>query len=432
MDEFGILEKLNISALNEMQLAVKECFNSADDLLILSPTGSGKTLAFILPVLKSVDINLNQVQVLIVVPSRELALQIEQVIRNMGTGLKVNAFYGGRAGAKDKIELKHEPQILIGTPGRLASHIKNNNFDSETIHTLILDEFDKSLEIGFDNEMIEILDGLSGIKKQIFTSATYGVAIPDFIEIKQLVEVNFLNENFTNKLKLELIHLPGKTAFETVLKLINSNSGKPGIIFCNYRETVENIGEQLRQVGIEFGLFHGDMEQLDRERSLIKFRNGSHQLLVATDLAARGLDIPDLKYIVHFQLPKREEEFIHRNGRTARMEKEGTAYVILNDVNHSVEFLPKQKPLTIIEDKSRTKSEWTTGLLSGGRKDKISKGDIVGHLMKKGGLLKDDIGLIEIKRDCAFIGIRKSKINTAIEFLNNQKLKKKKVRLREI
>ena len=176
-----ILSKLNIDALNPMQELALETISSSDNTILLSPTGTGKTLAFLLPVIDLLDHNNPEVQVLILVPSRELAIQIEQVLRDMGTGFKVNAIYGGRAMSKDKIELKHTPAILIGTPGRILDHFMADRFTKDHIKTLVLDEFDKSLEVGFEEQMIEILHELPSLKKRILTSATEGVKIPKFV-----------------------------------------------------------------------------------------------------------------------------------------------------------------------------------------------------------------------------------------------------------
>lgn len=426
--EVEILEKLGISQLNEMQQATKEAYKHSNNLLLLSPTGSGKTLAFLLPILNAIDPDLKEVQALIIVPARELALQIEQVIRNMGSGVKVNAFYGGRAGAKDKIDLNHPPAILVGTPGRLAAHFERGSVNPHFIHNLVLDEFDKSLEIGFDDDMIFILDQLTMIKKTILTSATFGVEIPDFVKFDNPIELNFLSESKKN-LTLELVYSDDKGFEDTLINLLHYIGNKPGIIFCNYKDSVEGVGELLKQNNIDYGIFHGGMEQRDRERTLIKFRNGSHQLLVATDLAARGIDISDLNFIIHFQLPHREEDFVHRNGRTARMHASGTAYIMLTK-SSKVDYLPEKKPLTLQPINELSPSAWATLFVSGGRKDKISKGDLVGLLMKQGGLSKDEIGVIELNRDCAFIGIKKEKSDEIVNQLNNTRLKKKKVRLR--
>ena len=186
-----ILAKLGIEKLNAMQEQSQEIIEKEKEVILLSPTGTGKTLAFLLPVIAGLNPEIEQVQALILVPSRELAIQIEQVIREMGSGYKANAVYGGRAGAKDKMELKHAPAILIGTPGRIADHMRRQTIDLRWIKTLVLDEFDKSLEVGFEKEMMEIYHSLPRIQKKILTSATQRVEIPDFMELRNPKRLDF-------------------------------------------------------------------------------------------------------------------------------------------------------------------------------------------------------------------------------------------------
>src|SRR5690606_20572496 len=270
--------------------------------VILSPTGTGKTLAFLLPLIERLDPECKEVQALILVPSRELAIQIEQVIRNMGTGYKVNAVYGGRAMSKDKIELKHTPAILVGTPGRMSDHFLQERFSTDYIKTLVLDEFDKSLEIGFEDEMKEVIGELNHLNRRILTSATKGVKIPKFVRLDNPVVINYLKEG-RSKLAIKTVVSPSENKLNTLFKLLEHVGNEPGIIFCNLKDSIQDVSGFLKRKGITHGCFHGGMEQNDRERSLIKFRNGTFNVLLATDLAARGIDIPEMKYIIHYQLP---------------------------------------------------------------------------------------------------------------------------------
>lgn len=423
-----ILSKLGIQQLNPMQLAATQAIESSNEIILLSPTGTGKTLAFLLPLIQELDPTLEEIQLVIIVPSRELAIQIEQVMREMGTGYKVNAVYGGRAGSKDRIEIKHRPAVLVGTPGRVADHLRREAFETGFIKTLVLDEFDKSLEIGFESEMMDILHLLPRVKKMILTSATYGVEIPRFVELKSPVTIDFLEEKIS-QLQIKKVLSPTKDKLETFLDLISHLGNQNGIIFCNFKDSIERLSDFLSEHEISHGTYHGGMEQTDRERSLIKFRNGTHQILLATDLAARGIDVPEIKFIIHYHLPVRSEEFIHRNGRTARMNSEGTAYVLHYEKDSLPDFignLPEEKlnlhPLL-------TPSEWSTLFVSGGRKDKISKGDIAGLFFKQGGLTKEDLGIIELKTDCAFVAVKTSMLETLLPKVNNVKLKEKKVRV---
>jgi superfamily II DNA/RNA helicase len=422
------LKKLGIEQLNAMQLETQKSIETNSETILLSPTGTGKTLAFLLPLVAQLDENLNEVQVLILAPSRELAIQIEQVAREMGSGFKTNVVYGGRAISKDKVELQHPPAMLIGTPGRVADHLRRNTFSIDSIKTLVLDEFDKSLEIGFEAEMAEIARLLPNVRKKILTSATQGVSIPAFVGLKNPTIINYLAEGVRD-LKLEAIISPSKDKLETLAEALIQLKGEPGIVFCNFKESIHRVSEFLFSKGINHGCFYGGMEQQDRERALIKFRNGTHQLLLATDLAARGIDVPEIKFIIHYHLPIRSQEFIHRNGRTARMHRDGTAYVLHWEQEALPDFIPKLETANLSSKSSTTSQSWKTLFITGGRRDKISKGDIVGWLLKQGQLENNQVGMIELKTDCAFVSVHSEVALELIQKVNNTKLKTKKVRV---
>ncbi|MEM6721019.1 MAG: DEAD/DEAH box helicase [Bacteroidota bacterium] len=427
-----ILAKLGIDQLNEMQEEAKLAISSHPNTILLSPTGTGKTLAFLLPIIAELATESTAVQVVILAPSRELAIQISQVTREMGTGFKVNEVYGGRNFSKDKIDLKHNPAILVGTPGRIADHLRRETFDASAIKTLVLDEFDKSLEVGFEEEMKEIISLLPNIQKRILTSATKDMEIPQFVGMNNPLTINYLGEKIA-KLAVKRILSPTKDKLDTLLNTISFMANQPGIIFCNFKNTIQYVSDFLHENNIPHGCFYGGMEQKDRERALIKFRNGTHQLIIATDLAARGIDVPEIKYIIHYQLPLKAQEFTHRNGRTARMHAEGTAFVLQWEHETVPDFIAE---VDVIEEMVATKrpkpSGWKTLFISGGRKDKISKGDIAGLFMKQGKLNKDELGMIELKQDCAFVAVKASKVKEVIQKTNNTRLKKKKVRVSRI
>lgn len=429
----NILLKMGIAKLNPMQEEAAAVIGANSDIVLLSPTGTGKTLAFLLPLIAELDANCLEVQALIVVPSRELALQIEQVIREMGTGYKANAVYGGRSGQKDKIELKHPPAILIGTPGRVADHIRRESFSIENIKILVLDEFDKSLEVGFEAEMKEIISALSQLQKKILTSATNKVVIPEFAALKEPVYVNYLGEGVP-ELQVKIILSPDKDKLGTLVETLYQLRNQPGIIFCNFKDSIQDVSDFLSDNNINHGCFYGGMEQKDRERALIKFRNGTYQLLVATDLAARGIDVPEIKFIIHYQLPPRNDEFIHRNGRTARMHSSGTAYILQWEKEYLPEYIqqennPEFRAHEIQVVPAPAIPVWETLFVSGGRKDKISKGDISGLFMKQGNLKNEEIGIIELKQDCAFVAVQASQVKSLIQQVDNSRLKKKKIRV---
>ena len=427
----AILQKFGIKGLNPMQEEARLAIHAHSEVVLLSPTGSGKTLAFLLPLVAELEQKCEEVQALIIVPSRELAIQIEQVARQMGAGYKINAFYGGRNFSKDKMELKTRPAILIGTPGRIADHFRRQTFSTAHISTLVLDEFDKSLEVGFEKEMKEIVKRLGRVKKTILTSATQGVEIPDFVGLEDPAYIDYLADGVA-QLTIKTIISPDKDKLETLVATLNHIGNQPGIIFCNYKASIQRVSDFLREKDISHGCFYGGMEQMDRERALIKFRNGTHQLLLATDLAARGIDVPEIKFIIHYHLPLKSHEFTHRNGRTARMHNEGTAYVLKWEKEQLPDFIQDAAIESIKNAPTPSPSKWKTLFISGGRKDKISKGDIAGLFFKQGGLEKEELGVIELKQDCAFVAVPRSKATSIIHLLDNKRIKKRKIRVQEI
>ncbi|MBP6185406.1 MAG: DEAD/DEAH box helicase [Saprospiraceae bacterium] len=423
-----ILQKLGIEKLNAMQMEAIATIPSHNECVLLSPTGTGKTLAFLIPIIESLDIKCAEVQVLILVPSRELAIQIEQVVREMGTGFKANAVYGGRPFSKDKVDIKHRPALLIGTPGRVADHVRKNTFPVNYLKTLVLDEFDKSLEVGFESDMMEIVASLPKIKSKLLTSATHEVEIPAFLRLRNPTTIDYLDRE-SSRLKIKSIISPTKDKLKTLGEVLHHLSDQSGIVFCNYKTSIQRVSDYLTEQGIAHGCFYGGMEQIDRERSLIKFRNGTQRILLTTDLAARGIDVPEISFIIHYHLPAHEHEFTHRNGRTARMHADGTAYVLHWEKEVLPDFIPPLTETTFSEPPPTAAPSWTTLFISGGRKDKISKTDIAGFFFKQGKLSNDQLGVIEIKQDCAFVSVAASTVEDLIPLINNQKLKEKKVKV---
>ncbi|MFT4169683.1 MAG: DEAD/DEAH box helicase [Dysgonomonas sp.] len=427
----SILSNLAIDSLNEMQIAALDTIVKKPNILLLSPTGSGKTLAFLLPVLHLLDEGITKVQCLIVVPSRELALQIEQVWKKMGTKFKVNVCYGGHSIDTELKNLSNPPALLIGTPGRLTDHLDRKSFDTDFIQTLVLDEFDKSLQLGFQDEMETIIGRLPHLQKRVLLSATSDVEIPSFVKMEAPVILYYIEEEKNESLSVKLVLSPEKDKIETLFNLICSLDSEPALIFCNHREVTERISDLLIQKGIQTGYYHGGMDQDDRERILVQFRNGSLNYLVTTDLAARGLDIPEMNHVIHYHLPSKESEFVHRNGRTARMHASGTAYIIQFKEDKMPDYISDDLDvLQISKGKSLpNRPEYQTIYVSGGKKNKLNKSDIVGFFLQKGKLDKSDLGLIEVKDFISFAAVRSSAVKTLLSNIRDEKMKGKKYKI---
>jgi superfamily II DNA/RNA helicase len=424
------LEKLKIQALNPMQQAAIVAVKKGD-VILLSPTGSGKTLGFLLPLLGILDPAIPTVQAMILVPSRELALQIEQVFRTIGSGFKVNCCYGGHPVKTEMNNLSQPPAVLIGTPGRIAHHLRRGNFDTSTIKTLILDEFDKALEFGFQEDMAYIIKQMPAINKRVLTSATQMDDIPGFTGINKPQTLDYLtNAASTPDLMQKVVIAEAADKLDALFALICKIADKPTLIFCNHRDAVERISDLLFDRGLPHDIFHGGMEQDDRERALLKFRNGSHRILITTDLASRGLDIPEIEHVVHYQLPHNEEAFLHRNGRTARMHAKGTSYLLLTP-DEKPGYLSEMPEVEELPEKIKLPplSPWATLYIAAGKKDKINKVDIVGLLLKKGELDKEDVGLIEVLDNSAYAAVKRNRIERTVQLVKNEKIKGRKIKI---
>ena len=428
----NLLLNLGIENLNEMQEVAESALLKDANVLLLSPTGSGKTLAFLLPIFQLLSNEIKSVQCLILVPSRELGLQIEQVWKKMGTDFKVNVCYGGHSIETEIKNLSNPPAILIGTPGRIADHIDRQTFKTDTIVTLVLDEFDKSLQLGFHEQMSFIINRLTKLNKRILVSATSEVEIPKYTRVVNPTILDFIVDEVENSnLSTKLVVSKEKDKMESLFHLICSLKSESAIVFCNHRDAAERISDSLNEKGIHATYYHGGMDQEERERALIQFRNGSVNYLITTDLAARGLDIPEMNHVIHYHLPSKEDEYTHRNGRTARMLASGTAYIIIHESEKKLDYINYEMPkLNVDSFKTLPKSpEFQTIYVSGGKKNKLNKIDIVGFFSQKGQLEKGDLGLIEVKDFISFAAVKSSKVNGFLKNIRDEKMKGKKYKI---
>lgn len=425
------LKNLSIASFNPMQTEVIEKFGSVKNLMLLAPTGSGKTLAFLMAVIKKLKTDQREVQALIVAPSRELALQIEQVFRTMKTSYKVSCCYGGHDIKIEQNSLSEAPAVIIGTPGRLADHIDRKSFDPSTIKTVVLDEFDKSLQLGFHDQLRIIFKALNQKQHHLLTSATRLDELPDFLPFTKPETIDFLKDEVHSKLQLKLVRTRSADKVETLMRLVAGFNQEVCLIFCNHRETVERISTLFKIHNFEHGIFHGAMEQIDREKNLIKFRGGAHNVLISTDLAARGLDIPEIRHVVHYQMPPQHEAFVHRNGRTARMHADGEAYLIVADDELLPEYIDRSiKEILVSKDlKLPPPPKYACLYISAGKKDKINKGDIAGLLMKKGELQGDDLGLITSLDHSSYVSVKRDLIDKVLAAIKDERIKKMKVKI---
>ncbi len=423
-----ILDKLGIQ-LNDMQQdSLNAILHSDKDVVVLSPTGSGKTLAYLLPLTQLIDPDDDNPQAIVVTPGRELALQSATVLKSMGSGLRAMACYGGRATMDEHRVMKQvRPQIVFGTPGRLNDHLNKGNLSPYHIKYLVIDEFDKCLEMGFQDEMSLLIDSLKGLRRHFLLSATEAEEIPCFVHMGRVDKIDYRmnEEQVPERIHIYKVESPVKDKLESLSLLLRSLGDSSTIVFLNYRDSVERTNNYLVEQGFTTSFFHGGLEQKQREASLYRFSNGSANILVSTDLASRGLDIPDIDNIIHYHLPESEDGYIHRVGRTARWEAQGKAFFLLGPgeeiptyVDAEVENyeIPAELP-------APAKPKMATIYIGKGKKDKISKGDILGFLCKKGGLKSSDIGKIDVNDRYAYAAISRPRLREVLNNVKGEKIK---------
>ena len=438
MDIQKILNKLRIEQLNEMQQHAAEAILGSDgDVVLLSPTGSGKTLAYLLPLVQLIDANGQSSMVngqwpiaLVITPGRELALQSDNVLKSMGCGLRSTACYGGRAAMDEHKVLKEvKPQIVFGTPGRLNDHLDKENIARYGIRYLVIDEFDKCLEMGFQAEMQKLIKSLPGLQRRILLSATNAEEIPGFVNMsKKGTLIDFLpeEEQTSERVTLYEVRSEEKDKLGTLKQLLLSFGDESSIVFLNYRNAVERVSDYLKEEGFTISSFHGGLDQRQREDQLYRFSNGSANVLVATDLASRGLDIPNIQNIIHYHLPESEDGYIHRVGRTARWDATGNTFFILNSEEHIPEYVEGDVvpyAATMPQPTEPAQPKMATLYIGKGKKDKISKGDIVGFLCKSGGLKADERGRIDVKDRYAYVAIKREKLKQVLRQTQGEKIK---------
>lgn len=427
--------------LNDMQKAsAAALLNTHDDAVILSPTGTGKTLAYLLPLTQLVDAASDEVQAIVVVPGRELALQSAEVLKSVKSGLRGYACYGGRAAMDEHREIRQlRPQVIFGTPGRLIDHIGKENFGVTKTTLLIIDEFDKCLEMGFRPELSRLTEMLSYVKRRILLSATEAEEIPSFVDLQHARRLDFLPkmDEGNSRITTYVCHSPQKDKLETLAKLLLSLGQAGTVVFVNYRDSVERTANWLADQGFSVVAYHGGLDQKGREEAIFRFACGAVNILVSTDLGSRGLDIPDIRNIIHYHLPETQDNYIHRIGRTARWDATGRTVFLLGpdeqlpDYVDSVEEYSLADALEEVEREASRKglplqpaqSKRVILYIGKGKRDKISKGDVVGFLCKTGGLKGTEIGRIDVRDYYCYAAVDRECARSVLRKVDGQKIK---------
>lgn len=427
MNTNTLLNKLGFSALNNMQQeAGKAIAERGKDVVILSPTGTGKTLAYLLPMVQRIDVEAQTLQMVVIVPGRELAVQSATVLKALGSGLRGYASYGGRMTMEEHRELKKLcPHVVFATPGRLGDHLAKGNLNADTVKWLVIDEFDKCLEMGFRDEMKTVLDWFVNVEQRVLLSATDADEIPRFVNLKKAIRVDFLEEASNNRLKIWQLNSDERDKLVVLGRLLRFLGEKSAIVFLNHRESVDRTAAFLVSEGFTVSSLHGGMEQKNREDALYKFSNGSATVLVSTDLASRGLDIPEVDTVVHYHLPETPAAYAHRVGRTARWKDEGNTVFIIGPGETIPDYAAfKAETLCLPEElPPPAQPRMVTLYIGKGKKDKLSKADVLGFLCKTVGLDKSDVGKIDVKERFSYVAVSRMTLKTVLHCTKHTKIK---------
>ncbi|MGZ3774267.1 MAG: ATP-dependent RNA helicase DbpA [Pseudobdellovibrionaceae bacterium] len=446
-----VLQELGFQELTPIQKQSIPLLLGGNDLIGQSKTGSGKTAAFTLPILNKIQLRENKLQALILSPTRELAVQIISEVRKLGRryeGLKVLGLVGGQPARMQAEALANGVHIAVGTPGRILDLADRGRIDFSAIETLVLDEADKMLDMGFKDEVEAILKIVPTSRQTVFFSATYPETIQNlssrFQKSPAVIKIEETDSTISS-IKQIVYETEADSKVNTLMRVLQQHPSNATLVFCNMKSTVNEITETLAKLDVSCGCLHGDLEQRERDRVVTLFRNGSHRILVATDVAARGLDIETLELVVNFDIPPQAETYIHRIGRTGRAGRNGVA-VTLADPRDTLKILEietlvktkLEKPRLGfknqygIDKKLRTASMETLSI-SGGRKDKLRPGDILGALTgASGGLNGSDIGKIEIHDNYSFVAVSSDIADEAFNKLRNGRIKGQKFQIKRV
>lgn len=432
------LENLNYTKMTPIQAKSLPFTLDNKDLVAKAKTGSGKTIAFCLPILNKLDVKNFSIQAIILAPTRELANQISDEMKKLARfahNIKVLTLCGGMPYRPQVHSLSHKAHIIIGTPGRILKHLSEDNFSCENINTLVLDEADRMLDMGFNEDITKIIDYLPKNRQSLLFSATY----PD--DINSLTN-NILNKPLNIKIQSDIEKPNIQEKFydannfakdDLIYKLLSQEKKQSTIIFCNTKIACNELANSLEDKGVDILVLHSDMDQKQRNETLILFSNKSFPILIATDVASRGIDINDVDLVLNYDLPYDLEVYTHRIGRTARAGKSGLSIslvddesmLIYDDLNENNNYSLEDCSNIKFDEKFNILAPYQTLFINSGKKHKLRAGDILGALTAGIGLDKNDVGKIDILPLCSFVAIKNNKAKKTCLELGNTKIKAK-------
>jgi ATP-independent RNA helicase DbpA len=442
----SVVKELGFEALTPIQERSIPALLEGKDLIGQSKTGSGKTVAFALPLLQRLDLSRRELQGLVLCPTRELAAQVARELRKLGrnlSGLVVASLAGGQEVREQARTLEHGVHLAVGTPGRLLDHLRRRNLKVHRVATVVLDEADRMLDMGFGDDVTKLLKALPTPRQTVFFSATFPPGIGELCSKHQRepLHVSVADASDVAPTTKELVvHAAAERKLEALRFILGHYPHDSALVFANLKQTVAELGRALGASGASVASLHGDLEQRDRDRELAKFRNGSTRVLVATDVAARGIDLEKLDLVVNFELPTQPEIYVHRVGRTGRAGQVGLAVSICVQAEQprleAIELytgsalIPVElgsKPMSPALGAAQLTAKMDTLRLSGGRKDKLRPGDILGALTgEAGGLAGSDVGKIEIHDRFSYVAVARAASRQAIASLSRGRIKGKR------
>ena len=434
------LEEIGYSSMTQVQAKTLPLTLENKDVIARAKTGSGKTASFGIALLSKLEVKKFRIQSMILCPTRELADQVARelkLIARFKHNIKITTLCGGMPYKPQVHSLSHQAHIIVGTPGRILKHLEEESFSTQDINTLVLDEADRMLDMGFYDDMMKVISFVPEKRQTLLFSATYPPSIenlakdilnnPTMIEVdtqhtKATIEQTFYEANDSDKQNL-------------ILKLFDLYTPKSVLIFCNTKIACDELADELEDSGLSPLVLHSDLDQRDRNETLVLFSNKSYPILIATDVASRGLDIDDISLVINYDLPFTTEVYTHRIGRTARAGKDGRAVSLVNhgDIEIFEDIQEEMNSTYLLQDSDEIKasnkynfvSDWTTLFINGGKKQKVRAGDILGALTAGLGFSKDEVGKISILEFCSFVAIKSNIAKKALDGLGNSRIKGK-------
>jgi len=455
-----VVGELGFTAPTEVQARCIPLLLAGKDLVAQARTGTGKTAAFALPILARLEANASALDArrpvaLVLCPTRELGAQVAREVRRLGRklpGLRVLVLAGGEPRRGQASALAEGAHVIVGTPGRVLDHLRRRDLDPSTLETVVLDEADRMLDMGFEEDMTAILTAAPRQRQTAFFSATYPRSIDAMSQKHQVAPARVTareSADEAREITQSVMMVEPEHRLRTLRWVLDHHPHESALVFTNFKASADEVQSALSKGGLSAAALHGDLEQRDRDRVLAKLRNGSTRILVATDVAARGIDIAGLDLVVNFELPSQPEIYVHRVGRTGRAGKTGVAVSLATGketekiaaieafLGATLDRLKRPRtedgaPLETPRSGEPRDALMTTLRIFGGRKDKVRPGDILGALTgEAGGLAGTDVGKIEIHDTFSYVAVSRSVSAAALRSLSTGRIKGRRFRVAE-